>query len=66
MLSSFLTVLLAAQAANGGGVSPYDLNRVQVGKPAPDFTALTVDGKAARLTDYRGKNVVLVYYRGYW
>ncbi len=64
MLSTFILVLLAAQA--GAEVSPADLNRIQVGQHAPDFTALTPGGKPARLSDYRGKNVVLVFYRGHW
>jgi peroxiredoxin len=65
VISSIVVFLLAAQAA-GAEVSPADLNRIQVGQPAPDFTALTPEGKPARLSDYRGKNVVLVFYRGHW
>lgn len=44
-----------------------DLDRVNVGQPAPDFTLEDPDGKKISLSDYRGKkNVVLVFYRGHW
>jgi peroxiredoxin len=34
---------------------------------APDFTATDSEGKAVRLSDYRGKNnVVLVFNRGFF
>ena len=63
-----------AQAAQGpiGGpldsqlLSPYDLNRVIAGDMAPDFRLQDETGKVHQLSDYRGKNVVLVMYRGYW
>ena len=31
----------------------------QIGQPAPDFTAVTAKGDSVRLSDYRGKTVVL-------
>jgi cytochrome oxidase Cu insertion factor (SCO1/SenC/PrrC family) len=45
---------------------PYDLNRVVPGNMAPDFRLQDQDGKVHQLSDYHGKNVVLVMYRGYW
>jgi cytochrome oxidase Cu insertion factor (SCO1/SenC/PrrC family) len=52
---------------DGPDLAPTDLNRVKVGQPAPDFSLEAADGKAIRLSDFRGKkNVVLVFYRGYW
>jgi peroxiredoxin len=34
---------------------------------APDFTAADSEGKAVRLSDYRGKNnVVLIFNRGFF
>ena len=53
-------------AAQSPAQSPYDLNRVQPGKPAPDFVLLTGAAKTVRLSDLRGKNVILVFYRGQW
>ena len=50
----------------GRELSPYDLERVVAGRMAPDFRLQDQDGKAHQLSQYRGKNVVLVMYRGYW
>lgn len=47
MLSLLVTVSLASQAG------------VDVGQPAPDFTANNSDGKTLNLSQYRGKTVVL-------
>ncbi|GIX07231.1 MAG: peroxiredoxin [Candidatus Poribacteria bacterium] len=33
-----------------------------VGEPAPDFTAVDQDGRTVRLSELRGKNVVLYFY----
>jgi cytochrome oxidase Cu insertion factor (SCO1/SenC/PrrC family) len=46
--------------------SPYDLERVKPGEQPPDFTLPTPDGRKISLASLRGKNVVLVFYRGYW
>ncbi len=32
------------------------------GTPAPDFSAVTTDGKTVKLADFRGKRVVLYFY----
>jgi len=61
---------LLAQAAlgpvDGMELSPYDLQRVVPGVLAPDFRLQDQDGKVHQLSQYRGKHVVLVLYRGYW
>ena len=36
--------------------------QLQVGDPAPDFTAVTDEGKTVKLSDYRGKRVVVYFY----
>ena len=42
-----------------------DLNRVVVGTIAPDFALEDMNKKIVRLSDFRGKqSVVLVFYRG--
>ncbi len=52
---------------DGRDLPPADLNRVQVGQPAPDFTLESMDGNPVTLSDFRGKKrVVLVFYRGHW
>jgi peroxiredoxin len=35
---------------------------VEIGKPAPDFTAMDINGKAVHLSDYKGKIVVIESY----
>jgi cytochrome oxidase Cu insertion factor (SCO1/SenC/PrrC family) len=51
---------------DGDGLPATDLERVKVGQAAPDFTLASHDGKNLSLSDYRDKNVVLVFYRGHW
>jgi len=41
------------------------LRPIQLGKKAPDFMAKTTEGKAIRLSNFKGKkNLVLVFYQG--
>ena len=42
-----------------------DMVNLAVGKPAPDIEGVDVDGKPLRLSDYRGKVVILVFW-GSW
>jgi len=52
---------------DGKELAETDLERVVVGKVAPDFTLAKMGGGTATLSSMRGKkNVVLVFYRGYW
>jgi thiol-disulfide isomerase/thioredoxin len=39
----------------------FDLNNVVPGKPAPEIEGTDADGKAFRLSDYKGKVVLLVF-----
>ena len=53
--------------ADGSDLPGVDLERVQSGQVAPDFTLASLAGPAVTLSDFRGeKNVVLVFYRGHW
>jgi uncharacterized protein YcgI (DUF1989 family) len=36
-----------------------------VGQPAPDFTVRDVHDRVFSLADYKGKNVILVFYVGH-
>ena len=53
--------------ADGRDLPATDLDRVQVGDEAPDFSLVSLAGPVLTLSDYRGeRNVVLVFYRGHW
>jgi cytochrome oxidase Cu insertion factor (SCO1/SenC/PrrC family) len=46
---------------------PTDTSRVAVGAEAPDFTLESLTGPPVTLSQFRGKqNVILVFYRGHW
>jgi AhpC/TSA family len=52
---------------DGRDLPGVDLDRVQVGQSAPDFTLASLAGPPVTLSAFRGsKNVVLVFYRGHW
>jgi cytochrome oxidase Cu insertion factor (SCO1/SenC/PrrC family) len=44
---------------DGATLAPTDLDRVQVGQPAPDFTLENMDGKPLSLSDFGGKKSVI-------
>ncbi len=44
---------------------PVDSETVPVGADAPDFTLTAIDGREIRLSELRGKPVVLVFLRGF-
>lgn len=52
---------------DGHELEPTDIERVEVGAVAPDFTLAALHQAPVTLSDFRGeKNVVLVFYRGHW
>ena len=46
--------------------SPADPERVKVGAMPPAFELPSADGGKVSLSSLKGKDVVLVFYRGYW
>ena len=46
-------------------VQPYSADQLAIGKTAPDIVGEDVDGKSMKLSDYRGKVVVLDFW-GNW
>jgi cytochrome oxidase Cu insertion factor (SCO1/SenC/PrrC family) len=67
-LTSLLPVAVAAlvSAAALPAQTASDLNRVKVGEKAPAFDLPAAGGSRLTLDALKGKNVVLVFYRGYW
>lgn len=52
---------------DGDGLAPTDLERLKVGDAAPDFTLEAETGTPITLSQFRGKqSVILVFYRGHW
>lgn len=53
--------------ADGGDLPGADLDRIQVGQEAPDFSLESHGGEVVTLSGLRGEtNVLLVFYRGHW
>jgi peroxiredoxin len=72
-LVALLAAPLTAQSGpslgpvDGRDLAPTEIERVAVGATAPEFTLARFGGGTRALSDFRGKkNVVLVFYRGYW
>lgn len=58
---------VALGPVDGRDLPGTDLDRVQVGDLAPDFSLASLGGPVVTLSDLRGRmNVVLVFYRGWW
>ena len=58
---------LAAGNALADRIAPelFEVERLQIGMEVPDIVGEDVDGVAFKLSDYRGKVVVLDYW-GFW
>ena len=54
-MKTTLTILAALTWAAAAGA-------VEIGRPAPDFTGTDINGKAVKLSDYKGKIVVIESY----
>lgn len=67
VLAAVVTVTLVTPAAPPGseGSAPADLGVAEVGARAPDFELTTIDGKKFKLSEQRGKTV-LVNFWGTW
>ncbi|HRE89720.1 MAG TPA: redoxin domain-containing protein, partial [Myxococcota bacterium] len=51
-----------AAASPTGAATAEVLASAEVGKAAPDFALKDLDGKVHKLSDYKGKTVVLEWY----
>ncbi len=52
---SLLDIIKRRKSWNPGWITSY-------GKPAPDFEFVSIDGKKIKLSDHKGKNVLLVFW----
>lgn len=59
-LSLFFACLLALPAALT--IGPAQAEALAIGAPAPDFDLQGSDGRRHRLSDYRGRMVVLAWF----
>ncbi len=64
LLFGILLLVLPAQnvSAAGGRPGSEPTTGVQVGSPAPELTLKTLDGQTVKLSDYRGKVVMLNFW----
>jgi peroxiredoxin len=46
-------------------IKGWNMPKVALNTPAPDFELPDYSGKLVRLSDFRGKNVLLVFNRGF-
>ena len=60
------TATRAPGPADGAALPATDTGRVTVGDTAPDFTLLNRHGEPVTLSELRGRQIVLVFYRGHW
>ncbi|MCP4654516.1 MAG: redoxin domain-containing protein [bacterium] len=65
-LSLLLTVVFHWYIFDYSYDVPAPNDAVPIRSAAPDFALTDHDGKSVRLGDYRGKKVVLTFYRGHW
>ncbi|MDE0898919.1 MAG: redoxin domain-containing protein [Longimicrobiales bacterium] len=58
---------VALGPVDGHELPGIELERVQVGQMAPDFTLAALAGDRVTLSGFQGaSNIVLVFYRGHW
>ena len=65
-ISIVLAILIVLAVAGVVGGSSAASNAPAIGAAAPDFTLNSQENKAVSLHDFKGKWVVLYFYRGYW
>ena len=64
-LKSEIDYAAEIRQAYAAGITPGVMGSAVVGKPAPDFTALTVDGKPFQLSSVLGKKPIAIYFAAF-
>jgi len=64
-LKSEIDYAAQIRQAYAGGIDPEAIGSATLGKPAPDFTALTLDGKPFRLSSVLGKKPIAIYFTAF-
>ena len=66
-MGAWILLVLALSAASvQAQVLPRPQIAASAGKAAPEFTLKDQGGREFRLSAQRGRNVLLVFYRGHW
>ena len=60
--AGILTLAAAAPIAGQAPTTPPNPTELKVGDPAPPFSLQGSDGKVHKLSDYKGKYVVLAWF----
>jgi cytochrome oxidase Cu insertion factor (SCO1/SenC/PrrC family) len=68
VLLGLLVVIVAFAAFVAYAIYHYPKAQVQsaAGQIAPDFTLVSAANRPFTLSQQRGRNVLLMFYRGYW
>lgn len=57
-----MAAFMAPPQISGGGMVTQDTKRAELGEAAPDFTLTALDGKEYKLSDFKGKTVILEWF----
>jgi hypothetical protein len=64
-LKSDIDYAAEIRQAYAGGIDREEMGSAVVGKPAPDFTVLTIDGEPFQLSSVLGKKPIAIYFTAF-
>jgi hypothetical protein len=64
-LKSKIDYAAEIRQASAAGIDRVAMGSAVVGKPAPDFTALTIDGKPFQMSSVLGKKPIAIYFTAF-
>ncbi len=59
------TLVQGLPLADQAGKMLFEMSNLSVGSPVPEISGQDIDGQAFKISDYRGKHVVLVFWGGW-